>query len=71
MPLMLADAGYDVWLGNNRGTEYSQKHTNLTVDDEKFWEWSWAEMGRYDDIDNIKMIKERTGEDKIFYLGYS
>ena len=33
--------------------------------------FTWADMGLYDDIANIKMVKEQSGEDKIFYLGYS
>ena len=37
MHLQLAEAGYDVWIGNNRGTEYSQGHTSLTTDDPEFW----------------------------------
>ena len=72
MPLILADRGYDVWMGNNRGTEYSQKNTKgLDTSMKEFWAWSYAEMGIYDDTANIQMIKEKTGKDKIFYLGYS
>ena len=29
LPCLLADMGYDVFLGNNRGTTYSTGHTKL------------------------------------------
>ena len=70
--LKLVDDGYDVWIGNNRGTMYSWDHVTLdsSVDNE-YWMYTWADMGLYDGPANITMIKEQTGEDKIFYIGYS
>ena len=70
--LKLVDAGYDVWIGNNRGTMYSWGHKTLdAAKDPEYWDWTWADMGLYDDVANITAIKKATGFDKIFYLGYS
>jgi len=59
-------------MGNNRGTEYSWGHkTYDAAKDNEYWNWTWGDMGLYDDKANIDAIKKATGEEKIFYLGYS
>ncbi|CAK1542450.1 unnamed protein product [Leptosia nina] len=67
---MLADAGYDVWLGNLRGTQYSG-HQNLTRRDANFWKFSFEEHGKYDVPAMIDKILSITKLDKILYIGHS
>lgn len=37
---VFSDAGYDVWIGNARGSMFSKQHITLTPHDPRFWEFS-------------------------------
>ncbi|RLU16237.1 hypothetical protein DMN91_011997 [Ooceraea biroi] len=68
---ILADAGYDVWLGNNRGNIYSRNHTSLSPEDRAYWDFSYHELGIYDLPAKIDYISQTTGRERIFYIGHS
>ncbi|XP_054260165.1 uncharacterized protein LOC128984823 [Macrosteles quadrilineatus] len=69
----LADAGFDVWLGNARGNTYSKKHLDLdpVLDKRDFWDFSWHEMGYYDLPASIDYILNVTKHQQLFYIGHS
>ncbi|KAJ3640682.1 hypothetical protein Zmor_027228 [Zophobas morio] len=64
-------AGYDVWLGNTRGNHFCKKHVSLDPTEATFWNFTFHEIGYYDNHASIKYVKEHTGGSKIIYVGYS
>lgn len=74
---ILADKGYDVWLGNSRGNVYSMKHTSRSAhsifpsERKLYWSFSWHEIGVYDLPASIDYILGKTGAKKLQYIGHS
>ncbi|KAJ3639987.1 hypothetical protein Zmor_003313 [Zophobas morio] len=70
---LLADIGYDVWIGNARGNEWSRNHTTLDVvkDAEEYFDFSWHEIGYYDLPAAIDHILSVNGGDGLHYVGHS
>ena len=72
IPLQAMDAGYDVWLTNNRGTRYSIDHDTLDAGENgKYWDFDWEQQGQYDGPANIDKVLAVTGYDKLAYVGFS
>jgi len=60
--LILANAGYDVWMGNNRGSKYSMAHLTLSPQDHEFWDFYQEDMARHDLPTFIDFITAKTGQ---------
>ncbi|KAL6600313.1 hypothetical protein ACP70R_045113 [Stipagrostis hirtigluma subsp. patula] len=67
---ILADNGFDVWIGNVRGTHWSKGHSTYSVHDKLFWDWSWQELAEYDLLAMLSYVYTVT-QSKILYVGHS
>lgn len=68
---VLADAGFDVWLGNNRGNTYSLNHTSLQVESPEFWDFTYDQMAAYDLPAQLDYVLAATGRATVPYIGHS
>ncbi|VEN35109.1 unnamed protein product, partial [Callosobruchus maculatus] len=68
----LVNAGYDVWMGNARGTRYGRRHVKMDPNnDPEFWNFSFDEVGYYDLPKMIDYVLRETGTQKLIYIGHS
>ncbi|EAT34385.1 AAEL013365-PA [Aedes aegypti] len=71
LALLAHDAGFDVWMGNNRGTTYSKKHEHLDEKSQAYWHFSFHELGLYDLSALVDYVLKVTNQKKLHYIGHS
>lgn len=71
LPFALAEQGYDVWLGNNRGNKYSKKSTRFSPVSAEFWNFSMDQFAFHDIPDSIDYILVTTSQPSLSYIGFS
>ena len=68
---ILARAGYDVWMGNNRVSRWGMGHETLSRHSKEFWDFYQKEMGLIDTPTFIDFILSKTGLEQLSYIGHS
>ncbi|KAF9228355.1 alpha/beta-hydrolase [Gyrodon lividus] len=71
LPFVLAEQGFDVWLGNNRGNKYSKKSVHHSPLSNKFWNYSLDDFAWHDIPDSITYILAQTHVCSLGYIGFS
>lgn len=71
--LQLFDAGYDVWLGNNRGTSFSKRWADGSNAGlaHAFWNFSFDDMARYDVPAMIDCVLRVTSQRNLAWVAHS
>ncbi|XP_055551707.1 lipase 1-like [Wyeomyia smithii] len=68
---LLADQGYDVWMGNARGNRYSRQHEQLQIAQPGFWNFTFHEIGFYDVPALVDYVLRQTKAPRLHYIGFS
>ncbi|XP_064488889.1 gastric triacylglycerol lipase-like [Ornithodoros turicata] len=68
---VLPDNGYDLWLGNTRGTAFGRRHKIIGARSRDFWNFSFHEHAIYDATAEIDYILENRKAESLLYVGLS
>ncbi|XP_047505093.1 lipase 1-like [Pieris napi] len=68
---LLAQLGYDVWMGNARGNKHSRSNIYMDPSEKKFWDFSFHEIGMIDVPTMIDFVLEKTNKSSLIYIGHS
>jgi pimeloyl-ACP methyl ester carboxylesterase len=71
LAFLMADAGYDVWLGNMRGNTYGMAHVKYTTKQHEFWQFTFDEMAKFDLPAIVEYALAATGQPDLYYVGHS
>lgn len=74
LPYIMANKGFEVWVANSRGNKYCKSHHNLDplneIEKEKFFDYSFDEMGRFDIPACLKYILHLKTKDQEIISDY-
>ncbi|KAH9306948.1 hypothetical protein KI387_011352, partial [Taxus chinensis] len=70
LSFMLADSGYDVWIGNGRATTFTYGHKIYNRSSQEFWNWKFDDLVAYDLPSMLYFVNSTTAK-SILYVGYS
>ncbi|KOB73732.1 Yolk polypeptide 2 [Operophtera brumata] len=68
---LLADAGYDVWLGNARGNKYSRRHASKHPAMNDYWLFSTDQIALHDVPAMMDYALTTSGQEKLHYVGHA
>lgn len=68
------DDGFDVWMGNFRGTKYSRGHVNTTPgynESFDYWNFTYAQLGLFDVPAFVDKVYQENGNEKMYMVNTS
>jgi pimeloyl-ACP methyl ester carboxylesterase len=71
LAFILAEDGYEVFLGNSRGSKYATGITTHRPHSAKYWEWSWDDMAKFDMSAQVDAILKRTNHKSLKMVCHS
>ncbi|XP_029174648.1 lipase 3-like isoform X2 [Nylanderia fulva] len=71
LSFLLADEGYDVWVGNYRGNTYCRSNVKMSPRDANFWQFSFHDVGVKDLPVMIDYVLNYTKSKDLHFIGHS